>query len=136
METLSGPLGEIRRASALTGTAMSTTAALTLLPKGTAHVYLTPRNFSTAVVVGVAVNPYLIVLKTDDLLVTAPDDYSDAAQDGSTTTDIVLSSLDTAANGDFLYVGSHIPFRGVTVDVDAANGTASVLTVKYWDGNS
>ncbi len=49
---------------------------------------------------------------------------------------MVLSSLDTLANGDALWLGSHLPFRGVAVDVDAANGTASVLAGHYWDGNS
>jgi hypothetical protein len=45
---------------------------------------------------------------------------------------VTLSSLDTLANGDFLLVGSHLPFRGVDVDMTASvNANASVLTAKY-----
>jgi hypothetical protein len=88
------------------------------------------RNYSTAVVAQIALVPYLSVMKTADNLATITD-YSANAQDGSASTDITLSSLDTIANLDYLMVGSHLPFRGVAIDVDAANGTASVLTVKY-----
>ena len=78
-------------------------------------------------------NPFLIIFKTTDALVLESNltDYSDNAQDNSTSTDVTLSSLGTAAQGDFLYVGAAIPFSGVAIDVDAANGNASVLTVKY-----
>ena len=135
-EVVSGMLGEIRAASTADGgTALSTTAVFIQLPLKSYHLMVTPRNFSTAVVAKVAVNPWLVVLKTTDGMVTAPTDYSNYAQDGDTGTDVDLSSLDTVANGDFLLVGSHTPFRGVYCDVDAANGTASrVLTVSYWNG--
>lgn len=132
-EILAGPLGEIRAAStAGGGTALTTTAGFIQIPTGVRHLMITPRNFSTGVVAQIALNPYLVVIKTADALATAPTDYSENAQDGSAATDVTLSSLDTAANLDFLYVGSHLPFRGVVCDIDAANGTASVLTVKYW----
>lgn len=131
-ETIAGPYGEVRAAStAGGGTALTSTAARIVLPLGTKHIDLVPRNFATAVVVQWMKNPWLTVLKTADLLVTEPTDYSVEAQDGSTDTSVVLSSIGTAAQGDFLYVGSHVPFAGVEIDVDAANGTASVITVKY-----
>ncbi len=134
-ETVAGPLGELRGGTS-TGVSLSTTPALIQIPRGTRHVFLTPRNFSAAVVARVAINPYLVVLKTTDGLATAPTEYNESAQDGSASTDVDLSSLGTAASGDFLYVGAHRPFRGVAIDIDSANGNASVLTVKYWDGNS
>lgn len=129
-ETIAGPLGELR-GSTSTGVALTTAAAFTAIPKGTRLLQLSPRNFVGAAVVRVAVNPYLTVLKTADALATAPTDYSENAQDGDAGTDVTLSSLDTAANLDFLYVGSHLPFRGVNIDVDAANGTVNAITVKY-----
>ena len=130
-EVISGPFGEVRAAStAGGGTALTTTAAFIQLPLKTSHVTLIPRNFSTAVVVKFLLNPWLTVLKvTDNGVGAIPIDYSNAAQDASATTDVVLSSLDTLANGDFLLVGSHQKFRGAYADVDAANGTASDLTV-------
>ena len=113
------------------GLSLSTTAARAPLPFGTDFISLVGTSYSTAVVSRILLNPWLIIKKTADLLVTEPTDYSKEAQDGSTSTSVTLSSLDTFANGDALYVGSHVPFGGVHVDVDAANGTASVLTVKY-----
>jgi hypothetical protein len=127
---LDGPLGEVGSSVAAAGLALSTTAAFAPLPDGVQQLLLECRNYSTAVVALLKLNPYLVVLKTQDSLATATD-YSQNAQDGSAATDVTLSSQGTAAQGDFLYVGSHLPFRGVAVDVDAANGTASVLTVKY-----
>jgi hypothetical protein len=133
VDTTAIPLGEIRQASASKGLSLSTTAATVGLPKGTGFVSLDPGTYSTAVVARIAFSPYLLVLKTADSLATMTD-YSDAAQDADAATDVTLSSLDTLANGDSLWVGSHVPFRGLSVDVDAANGTASVLTGTYWDG--
>lgn len=135
-DAFAGPISAIRTAStAGGGTALTTTAGVIAFPKGTRHLFLIPRNFATAVVVKFALNPWLVVLKTTDNLATITD-YSSAAQDADAGTAVVLSSLNTAANGDYLYVGSHVPFRGVNVDVDAANGNASVLTVNYWNGSA
>lgn len=129
-------LGELRSVHGSAGGLSLTTTLQTVgLPKGTRAVVLEPRNFATAVVARVAFNPYLLVYKTADSLATVTD-YSDAAQDNDTATDVVLSSLDTNANGDALWVGSHLPFRGLSVDVDAANGTASVLSGTYWNGSA
>lgn len=127
---LDGPLGEGGSAVASTGVALSTTPVFVQLPDGTQHVTLEGRLYSTAVVSVVKLNPYLAVIKTQDSGVTATD-YSQNAQDNSTATSVTLSSQGTAAQGDFLYVGAHLPFRGVSIDVDAGNGNASVLTVKY-----
>ncbi len=128
--SFAGPLGALKGDTSK-GVALSTTISYTLIPASAKHLFLKPRNFSTAVVAGVLLNPYLTVLKTADALATAPTDYSSAAQDGSASTDVVLSSLDTATNLDFLYVGARVPFGGAIIDVDAPNGNASVLTVKY-----
>uniref|UniRef100_A0A6M3XVB5 Uncharacterized protein n=1 Tax=viral metagenome TaxID=1070528 RepID=A0A6M3XVB5_9ZZZZ len=137
-EIFAGDLGEIRLAGASKGVSLSTTAAYTSLPEGTHYVTLTPRNFATAVVARFALCPYLIVLLTTDALAASGNltDYSSAAQDADTATSVVLSSLDTAANNDYLYVGSWLPFAGVHCDVDAANSVASALTVNYWDGTA
>ena len=134
-EIWAGQLGELRAAStAGGGTALTTTAGFIQLPLKADHIFITPRNFSTAVVAQVALNPWLVVLKTTDNMASVRD-YSEAAQDGLATTDVDVSSLSTLANGDFLLVGSHIPFRGVYIDVDSTNslGTAA-LDVFYWNG--
>ena len=132
-EILSGQVGEIRAAStAAGGTALSTTATYIQLPTGSYHCYLTPRNFSTAVVAKFSFNPYLVVLKTTDAMVTAPTDYSLYAQDADASTDVDVGSLSTLANGDFLLVGSYLPFRGVYVDVDAANTQGTATTSVYY----
>ncbi len=137
-ETTTVHKGETRAAStAAGGSAMSTTAEIVGLPEGTRHVALHAHTYaSSATVVKFALVPYLLILKTADALATAPTDYSSEAQDGSASTVVTLDSLNTAAENDFLYVGSYVPFRGVDIDVTAANGTSSVLTVKYWNGSA
>ena len=131
IEPQDGPLHELRGVTA----SLTTTAQVVALPPGTALVAIEGRTYATAVAVQLLLNPWLVVLKTANALATATD-YSDAAQDANAATDVVLSSLDTLANLDALYIGSHLPILGVAVDVDAANGTASVLAGEYWDGNS
>lgn len=129
-------LGEIRAATTPAGGAsLTTTPQVIALPVGTSQVMLEGRNYSTAVVVQAALSPYLLVLKTADSLATVTD-YSEAAQDGDAATDVVLSSLDTLANGDALWLGSHLPFRGALVDVDAANANAATLAAHYWNGTA
>lgn len=131
-ETIAGPFGEVRAAStAGGGTALTGTAARIMLPPGTKHIDLVPRNMSGAAVVQWLPCPWLTIIKTADSLVTDPTDYSYAAQDNDTGTSVTLSSLGTAAQGDFLYVGSVVPFSGVAIDVDSTNSTASVITVNY-----
>lgn len=80
-----------------------------------------------------ALNPWLTVLRTG-AGADALEDVSNEAQDGNTTI-IDFSSFDTIANGDALYIGSHLPFRGVAVDIGtAAQGTATTLAVEYLSG--
>lgn len=134
-ETTAGGFGELRGGTS-TGVPLSTTAAYAQIPKGTRQLFVTPRNFVTGVAAKVGLCPYVQVLKTVDAGATVMTDYSDAAQDDSTGTSVVLSSLSTAAAFDFLYVGAAVPFRGANIDIDGANGNASILTVKFWDGNS
>jgi hypothetical protein len=125
-------LGEVRSIStAGGGTALTTTETYTAFPRGTKWFSAYGRNYASCDVVQLAKCPYLIVFKTADALATAPTDSSDAVQDEDTATLLTLSSLDTAANDDFVYVGSYVPFAGVHVDVGNTNGTSSVLTVKY-----
>lgn len=127
---------EVRLVGAANGVALTTTFVTRGLPVNTEWLSLEARNFSTAVVVRYALNPYLTVLRTQDRLATAPTDASDNAQDDNASTEVVLSSQNTWANGGALYVGSHIPFAGLDVDVDATNSNASVLTVNYWNGTA
>lgn len=138
LQTIAADLQELRLAGASKGVACTTTATKTVLPLGSKFLSMTGRNYSTAVVIRVNLNPWLTVIKTTDLLATKANmtDYSEAAQDSSTSTDVVLSSLDTLANLGAVYIGSHVPFSGLTVDVDSANATAATLAVTYWDGSS
>tara|TARA_Y100000034_G_scaffold85118_1_gene102098 strand:+ start:716 stop:1531 length:816 start_codon:yes stop_codon:yes gene_type:complete len=135
-ETIFGRLGDaVLLSTAAGGTAITTTEQAILLADGMEYVELITRNYSTAVVVQIGFAPWLTVLRTQDALATAPTDYSAHAQ-GTAAGDVILDSQDTAANLDFLYVGSDRPFKGVIIDVDKVNGTASVLTVKYWTGSA
>lgn len=144
-EIWAGRLGEFRAMSTASGgTALTTAATFIEFPalnnlgetkKG--HLFITPRNLATAVVAKIAFNPWLTVLKTANNMATAPTDYSIYAQDSSTSTHVDLSSLDTEANGDWLLVGSHIPFRGAYGVIDGTNSTGSrTLSVAYWDGGA
>lgn len=130
-DTLEASLGHQRLAGAANGVALTTTAALTGFHQGTKHITLIPRNFATAVVARFAYCPYLIILKTHDALVSRPLDYTTVAQDGSTATSVVLTSLPTLASGGAVWVGSAVPFRGAHIDVDSANDQANNLTVHY-----
>jgi|TARA_R100001086_G_scaffold247602_2_gene182297 hypothetical protein len=133
-ETIGANLGHQRIAGASAGVSLSTTSAFTPFHRGTEHIDIVPRNFSTAVVVQYAFCPYLVVLKADsaDGLGGHLQDNSDVAQDGSTATSVDLSSF---TSGRALYVGSAIPFRGAHIDVDGANSTGStVITTSYWNG--
>lgn len=125
-----------RGLGASTGVSLSTTAARTAFIPGTDLLSITPRNLSTAVVARFNFCPWAYVFKTADLLATAPTDYTAEAQDGVAATVVTLSGLDTLANGDAVYVGSAVPFRGLAATVASANGTAATIAVTYWDGNS
>lgn len=131
-EIIPGPYGEARAVStAGGGSALTSTAIRVMLEQGTKQVELIPQNLAGAKVVQWLPCPWLTLYKTTDGGATFTD-YSFPAQDNSTTAaGVVLSSLDTVANGDWLYVGCAVPFAGVAIDVDSTNSTASVLTVKY-----
>ncbi len=144
-EILAGQLGDLRSYStAAGGTALSTTSVFIPFPANAYHLIATPRNFSTAVVAKMALCPHLVVLKTLDGMATAPVDYTSAANDADAGTDIVVSALDTLANGDFLLVGSYSQYRGVYIDVDSTNtnsaGTATTSVFynasKVWTDTS
>lgn len=137
-EVTSGPLGNLRSvATGSGGTALTTTPAFIGLIEGSRFVQLIPRNFATAIVVQLSLCPYLLILKRAGTFTAANTTaYSSEAQDGDTATYVVLSSLAAVASSHFLYVGSMEPFRGVYIDVDQTNSTASVLTVKYWNGSA
>jgi len=63
-------------------------------------------------------------------------DYSAAANDNGAATDVVLSSLDTIANGDWLLVSAPVPFVGLAIDMDATavNANAANTSCQYWNG--
>lgn len=136
-EIYPGPIGEIRaNTTAGTGTALSTTPIFVTLPDGTFLVRLWVRNWTTTTIAArVALNPYLEIIKTTDTFATIGNvsDGSVVLQDTQSTTTFNLA-LNTLAAGTALYVGSHLPFRGLNVVMDGANVNAvvSALTVKYW----
>lgn len=72
------------------------------------------------------------VFLTGDAGVTYTD-YTSAATDLSTSTDVVLSSMAAAGTG-YLYIIFSGKAGGVWWDVAAANGTASALSAYYWNG--
>lgn len=125
--------GEARQLSAVDGGTGLTagTAVYVALPQGTNYVQIKPRNFITAVVAQLGFCAYLWVMKTADDGDTFTD-YSSEAQDQAAGTDVTLSSLDTAANGDYLYVGAGKKFNAIKADIDSANGTASVMTAEVY----
>ncbi len=132
--TLPGALGQGKSATTTgTGTALTTAPGTIMLPLRTRRIDLIPRNYSTAVAAQWTKVPWMTVLKTTTLLTTVAGltDYSNAAQDNSTSTTLDISSLATIANNGALYIGAYQPFIGVVVDVQNTNSTASVLTVKY-----
>jgi len=136
-QTITAEFSELRAASTASGgSLLTTTASLISIPFGANWISLTPRNFVGCGVARWLLNPYLVIVKTSDLLVVAGNasDISDEMQDGDTTT-VSFNSFDTAANGDYLYVGAAIPFRGAAVDVTNTNSVGgTTLTVNYWNG--
>jgi hypothetical protein len=139
-DVLAGGLGEGRIASTLAGgTALTVTPVFIRMSRGTTHVMLTPRNFATAVVAYVHFNPWLTVLKATDALATAPTDYSVQSQDKSAAAaGVVLSSLTAFAvtSGGRVYVGSKLPIRGLAVDVQSTNSTATSTITAYYTQKS
>ena len=137
-ETRGAPWGETRGIHTTAGGIAVTSASQAVpIPNGTRELEFSIRTATySAVSVLWAVNPSLVILHTADSLATAPTDATNKMRDGIAGNVLVLDSLDTAGNGDFIYVGAKIPFGGVAVNVTAVNGTSSVLTVKYWTGSA
>ena len=118
------------------GLAATNSAQTAGLPVNTQFVSLEAHNAaSSATVVQFAINPWITVIKTEDSGATWTD-YSENSQDDDIGTDITMSSLPTLANGGALFVGCAVPLRGLVVDVDAVNGTSSLMTGDYWDGSA
>lgn len=137
-------LNELRAASTASGgTALTTTATgaftplvlgMTPIPFGADYMSITPRNFAGCSVARIVLNPFLTIFYTTDIGMTITD-ISDEMQDGDAT-DHALDGLPAAGTG-YMYVGARVPFRGVAVEIGTdANGTASELTVNYWNGTS
>lgn len=145
VKNMPAELSEVRAVSTASGgTALTATATgasapgslgIVSIPGGADWMSLTPRNFSEQCkVVRVSLNPRLVILATWDAGKTTVD-ISDEMQDGDTT-DYALDAFPITGTG-YIYVGSRIPFRGVSVDVGSdANGDANNLTVYYWNGTS
>jgi hypothetical protein len=63
------------------------------------------------------------------------EDYSTQVSDGLTTTSAVLDSLGDLANDyDCIFIMTPVACKQFTVTVSLANGTASVVALKYWNG--
>jgi len=128
---------EVRGAGYTAGGLAATNSAKTVgLPINTQFVSLEAHNAgSSATVVQFAINPWISVLKTQDAGANWTD-YSENSQDDDAGTDVTMSSQGTLANGDALFIGCAVPIRGLVVDVDAVNGTASLMTGDYWNGSA
>jgi hypothetical protein len=133
---LNGPFGEVRRASAAVGNAISgavtAATALQAFPPGADYLYLEGRGYATAVVIGYALNPFLTIIKTTDSLATLANatDYSESAQNNKVATGaVVLSSFATT---HALWIGAALPFRGVFFDVNLSNSNTSTVVTTYW----
>ena len=118
------------------GTALTTTLSIIGIPLLSDYISVTARNFVGCAVARVAFNPWLTIIHATDALKTTANitDISERMQNNDTI-DYKLGTLDTAANDNFIYVGSPLPFVGVKVDIGPdVQATASVLTVKYGIG--
>lgn len=133
---LIGPVGEMRAIStAGGGTALTSASTFLQLLPGSEAVQVVARNFATAVAVQATFCPWLAVVKTTDSFATTTNvtDYTEAAQDANTSTTIVLSSLATSGA---LWVGSHVPFRGLNAVIGTTNSNTSALSGTYWNGTT
>ncbi len=133
-----GHLGQGKRVSADGGDALTTSTTYHIFPDNIRYFDIEGNNFSAATVeIEMAKQPYAVVLFTQDDFVTAPSELSVDLQ-GVAAGAVAIDAMDTEANGDFIYVGSHVKFKGIRVlMVDAqVNANASVMTVRYWDGSS
>lgn len=137
VRVINAPFEELRAASAANGgTALTTTLALVALPENSDWVSCIAHNFVGALVARLSFNPWLTIVRTANLLGSEGTDISAELQDGDTT-DVAMDAFTTIALSNALYVGSWLPFRGVRVTQGSdPQNTASVLTVKYWNGSA
>ena len=142
-EVIASSVGELRSlttAGGGTSLAVVSSGVGTLIPfpEGIKFITVTPRIFATAVVAQFAFSPYLRVVKRAGTFTAANlSDASSAVQDADTGTSLSLNSFDAVGNNNFIYIGSHVPFRGARVTIGNTNaGSATVLTVKYWKSDS
>ena len=80
IETLVGPLSEVRAASTAGGGSALTVSTTVSTPflAGTNYVSMEGRNYTTAVVIRYGLIPYILVYKTADGLATVTDYTSEA----------------------------------------------------------
>ena len=76
---------------------------------------------------------YLPERVTTESLKTVNNESTFTAYGATTAT---LDALDTAANGDYFYVGYTSRFSAFRVLAETANAVVSELTPKYWDGSA
>ena len=136
--TNAGLLGNSKRVSADTGDDLTTSTTYHIFPDNIKYYDIDPDTFSAGTVkIEMAKIPYAVILFTTDDLATAPTDYSQEAQDSDTVA-MPVDAMPVEASGGFIYVGSHVRFKGARVAiVDAQpNGAAGNLTVKYWNGTA
>jgi len=135
--TIPGYSGRQKRLGAALGISLTTSRSYTAIGPGVRAVSLTATTFGTATSAAqVSLNPFLTVLKTTDALVTAPTNYSEAAQDSDAAALVDLSALPTLANGGAVYVGAMAPFSGMYLDIVNGSGGAGAMGVTYWDGSA
>jgi len=127
VRTFGEPIVEAYGESLVTGTAIKSIG----FPPGVAEAIFYPAAASRW-----GLGPKLdICCKTTDDEVTFTD-YTSQATDRNIATVVTLSSLSTAANGDYWYIGSKHKFAGCNIDIIAANTTTSAMTGYYWNGST
>ncbi len=156
-ETLATKFNEVRALRDENGTVvaagptLSTTLKVLSIPIGAEWLSLTPRNFVGCATVRYALTPRLTVVVTTDALATSgvhggprnlgsgePTDIanfptqeiSDEMQDGDAES-FAVDSLGTLSDGDAIYIGAPLPFRGVSVVIGSASAQANTLTVSH-----
>ena len=127
VRTFGEPIVEFSGESVTTGTA----AVAVGIPPGVVEV-IAYGAVASRVQIGAKI---AACLKTTDIGVTFTN-YTTQVQDRDTSTVADLSSLDTAANGDYWYLASKHKFAGCTIDMITANVNTSVMTGYYWNGTA
>ena len=129
---MNGPLGAMRSITTLGGgSALTTTPTFHQFIPGAEAFQAVVRNFATAAAGQLQFCPWVTVIKTTDSFAAEANlTYaSDNLQDGSTATTLSMSSFATSGE---LWVGSHVPFRGVRFEAGSTNSNTSTSVVTYW----